>query len=100
MSAYVESVVNPGFVVPPLTTTAGSIVSRRRVKIPCNFPTVYSHNNQSSAIKPYVATFDIFDAESFLKCSSLRLTGVLKMTANEASDRGTLYYPRFDQSTQ
>lgn len=72
MSASVKSVPNPYFGVGELASFAGSIVSRRRVKIPCSFPTTYSHNGQSSL--PYVVRFDIADPECFFDTDSLRLS--------------------------
>jgi hypothetical protein len=65
MSQKVNAVPDPAFSVPPLTTTAGTRVSRRRIKVPCNYPgTKYSHNGQSQF--PTVVTFDVADNESFL----------------------------------
>jgi hypothetical protein len=65
MSQKVNAVPDSSFSVPPLTTTAGTRVSRRRLKVPCNYPgTKYSHNGQSAL--PTVVTFDIADNESFL----------------------------------
>lgn len=72
MSASVKSVPNPYFGVSELASFAGSIVSRRRVKIPCNFPTTYSHNGQSQL--PYVVRFDISDPENFFDTESLRFS--------------------------
>lgn len=65
MSQKVNAVPDGAFSVPPLTTVAGSRVSRRRIKVPANYPgTRYSHNGQSAL--PSVVTFDIADNESFL----------------------------------
>lgn len=65
MSQKVNAVPDGAFSVPPLTTTAGTRVSRRRIKVPCNYPgTNYGHNGQSAL--PSVVTFDIADNESFL----------------------------------
>jgi hypothetical protein len=65
MSQKVNAVPDSSFSVPPLTTVAGTRVSRRRIKVPCNYPgTKYSHNGQSQF--PTVVTFDIADNESFL----------------------------------
>lgn len=65
MSQKVNAVPDAAFSVPPLTTTAGTRVSRRRIKVPCNYPgTNYGHNGQSAL--PSVVTFDIADNESFL----------------------------------
>lgn len=65
MSQKVNAVPDASFSVPPLTTTAGTRVSRRRIKVPCNYPgTNYGHNGQSAL--PSVVTFDIADNESFL----------------------------------
>jgi hypothetical protein len=69
MAAIVQTVQNPGFVVKPLTTTANSIVSRRRVKVPCNAPGEYAHNGQTA--KPFIMQFDISDPECFLDLKSL-----------------------------
>lgn len=66
----VQSVANPNFTVPPLTTTASTIVSRRKVQVPVNFPTTYGHNKSS---KPYVATFDLSDNEAFVDLFNLVL---------------------------
>jgi hypothetical protein len=70
MAAVVESVPNAAFAVAPLTTTSGTIVSRRKMKIPCNYPTDYGHNRQSTL--PFYVDFDIQDAECFLDLKSLR----------------------------
>lgn len=72
MSASVKSVPNPFFSVNELASFAGSIVSRRRVKIPCAYPTTYGHNGQSTL--PYVARFDLADPENFFDTESLRLS--------------------------
>lgn len=65
MSQKVNAVPDASFSVPPLTTTAGTRVSRRRIRVPCNYPgTKYGHNGQSGL--PSVVTFDIADNESFL----------------------------------
>ena len=65
MSQKVNAVPDPSFSVPPLTTVAGSRVSRRRVKIPSNNITaVYTPSNVSSGSSSIV--FDIADNESFL----------------------------------
>lgn len=65
MSQKVNAVPDPSFSVPPLTTVAGSRVSRRRVKIPSNNITAtYSPSNKSSGSSSII--FDIADNESFL----------------------------------
>jgi hypothetical protein len=65
MSQKVNAVPDPSFSVPPLTTVAGSRVSRRRVKIPSNnISATYTPSNVSSGSSSIV--FDIADNESFL----------------------------------
>lgn len=70
MAAVINNVPNPEFIPQEVSSVSGSIVSRRRVKQPCNAPGVYSHNGQTA--RPYVLTFDIWDQENFLDLSSLR----------------------------
>jgi hypothetical protein len=71
MAASVKSVPNPYFGTKDLTSFASSIVSRRRIKVPCNHPTTYSHNSQSA--RPYILRFDISDPENFIDTDSMRV---------------------------
>lgn len=68
MAQTVASVDNPNYAVSPLTTVAGTIVSRRRVKVPVNFQGTYGH--QRGAYN-YIAIFDIADNESFIDLSKM-----------------------------
>lgn len=68
MAQQVNSVPNPNYAVSPLTTVAGSIVSRRRVKIPANENGIYGH--QKSTNKSTIV-FDIADNECFADLSKL-----------------------------
>jgi hypothetical protein len=68
MAQQVNSVPNPNYVVTPLTTVAGSIVSRRRLKVPANLSGTYSHGK--SGLNS-VITFDIADNECFVDLSKL-----------------------------
>ena len=70
MAQQVNSLPNPNYVVTPLTTVAGSIVSRRRLKVPCNLSGTYSHSK--SGLNS-VITFDIADNECFVDLSKLVL---------------------------
>lgn len=63
MAQAVAPVPNPDFSVKPLTTVAGSIVSRRQIKVPVNNPNDYGSNKSN---KPSVATWDIADNECFV----------------------------------
>jgi len=87
MAASVKSVPNPYFDTKQLTSFASSIVSRRRVRFPCNQPGTYSHNAQNSL--PYVMRFDISDPENFIDTDSLRLN--FTMAIPDASKQATRY---------
>jgi hypothetical protein len=64
MAANVASVPYAGFAVPPLTTSSTHVVNRRRVRLPANSATTYSHNGQSQYLS--TAVFDIADAECMI----------------------------------
>ncbi len=100
MAAVVESVPNPSFAVAPLTTTSGTIVSRRKMKIPCNYPTDYGHNRQSRL--PFYVDFDIQDAESFLDLKSLRFCFTMKPSFFTSQDTPyeVGWAPKLDESVQ
>lgn len=68
MAQQVTSVPNPNYAVAPLTTVAGSIVSRRRIKVPANISGTYGH---LKGTYPSTITFDIADNESFVDLSKL-----------------------------
>jgi hypothetical protein len=102
MSQKVNAVPDPSFSVPPLTTVAGSRVSRRRVKIPSNNITAtYSPSNKSSGSSSII--FDIADNESFLDMDKSMMTfDFTPFFMNDANQ--SRYYPvhslGFDGSSQ
>lgn len=100
MSQKVNAVPDGAFSVPPLTTTAGSRVSRRRIKVPANYPgTRYSHNGQSAL--PSVVTFDIADNESFLDVEkSLIVLDFLPTIYHYAAAAQDINAVNFDGSSQ
>jgi hypothetical protein len=77
MAQQVQSIPDSNFTVSPLTTVAGTIVSRRRVKIPVNQPTTYTHikGNQISQ-----AIFDIADNECFVDLQKLVFVADIRLT--------------------
>ena len=101
MSQKVNAVPDPSFSVPPLTTVAGSRVSRRRVKIPSNNVTAtYRPSNESGTS---IIQFDIADNESFLDMEKSMMT--FDFTPVFMSENGqTRLYPLhpigFDGSSQ
>lgn len=94
MAQTVQAVSNPNFTVQPLSTVAGTIVSRRRLKVPVNLSTTYgpSQGNYQST-----AQFDISDNESFIDLSKLFLCCDFTFTGDNMPDG---FAPSFDQSTQ
>lgn len=92
MAQQVVSVPNPNYAVTPLTTVAGSIVSRRRVKIPANLNATYTH---AKGNLPSTITFDIADNESFVDLSKLVLSLDLK-----PGWPSNIPFPQFDGSVQ
>jgi hypothetical protein len=100
MSQKVNAVPDPAFSVPPLTTVAGTRVSRRRLRVPCNYPgTRYGHNGQSSL--PSVVTFDIADNESFLDMDkSMIVMDFLPTIYHYAAVRSDVHPVSFDGSSQ
>lgn len=70
MAAVINSVANSDMAVLPLTTSSNSIVSRRRVKLPSNAATTYSHVANTFGGKSTIE-FQISDAECFLDLKSL-----------------------------
>lgn len=94
MAQTVQAVANPNFTVQPLSTVAGTIVSRRRLKVPVNLSTTYgpSQGNYQST-----AQFDISDNESFIDLSKLFLCCDFTFTGSNMPDG---FAPSFDQSTQ
>lgn len=104
MAQQVKSVENPNYVVAPLTTTAGTIVSRRRVKVPVNFQGTYGHQRGSYN---YIATFDIADNESFVDLTKMTVCMDITPTWVTSDLSGTLpqtqsgiHPPLFDQNSQ
>lgn len=105
MSQKVNAVPDPSFSVPPLTTVAGSRVSRRRVKIPSNNITaIYSPSNISSGSSSII--FDIADNESFLDMdkSMMSFDFTPYFMGTRADGNQTRFYPLhslgFDGSSQ
>lgn len=100
MSQKVNAVPDASFSVPPLTTTAGTRVSRRRIKVPCNYPgTNYGHNGQSAL--PSVVTFDIADNESFLDMDKSMIVLDFKPEFFSNSSQAVTHHPvSFDGSSQ
>jgi hypothetical protein len=101
MSQKVNAVPDPSFSVPPLTTVAGSRVSRRRVKIPSN--NVTATYTPSSSPGTSTIQFDIADNESFLDMEKSMMT--FDFTPVFMNDNGqTRLYPLhnlgFDGSSQ
>ncbi len=90
----VQPVPNPAYSVSPLTTVGGSIVSRRRVKIPVTNPSTFVGLRNVSA-GPTSLYADLADNESFLDTS--RLFMCVDLTLNAPIDTLTTC---FDQSTQ
>lgn len=92
MAQQVNSVPNPNYAVTPLTTVAGSIVSRRRLKVPANLNGTYTHAKGNF---PSTITFDIADNECFVDLSKLVFVADLK-----PSFPPNLPFPQFDGSVQ
>lgn len=92
MSQKVQAVKNPNFTVPPLTTISGSIVSRRRVKVPVNNPGDYGgirSKLRSMAQFDLASSEDMVDLLKLVLCCDIQVTDSLKT--------GSM---RFDQSSQ
>lgn len=103
MAQAVAAVPNPNYNVSPLTTVAGTIVNRRRVKVPVNFQGTYGPKNSGLN---NIATFDIADNESFVDLSKLVLCMDITPTwhnpvAAPYDDQFETYLPPcFDQSSE
>jgi hypothetical protein len=92
MAQQVQSIPNSNFTVSPLTTVAGTIVSRRRVKVSCNQATTYTHLKAGGLSEPI---FDIADNECFLDLQKMVFVADMKLTWPT-----TWPAPSFDGSSQ
>lgn len=96
MAQKVQSVPNPKYVIPPLTTTAPTIVSRRRIKIPVtNTAPKYSgaRNVNAGGTVQQTFYFDIADNECFIDLKKLMI--VTDFTFHGLKEMA----PSFDQNS-
>lgn len=97
----VVSIPNSDFTVPPVTSIAQSIISKRYVKIPINTPGIYSHNKNSQY--PWTIYSDWGDNENFVDLHNTHLecdfTGKWQDPASPWGPNVALT-PSFDQSSQ
>ncbi len=96
MAQKVQAVPNPRFTVKPLTTVAGTIVSRRRIKVPVTNtqPLFSGQRNSNYFTTQNFAYWDIADNESFLDLSKMIIVMDLTFHCYQA------LAPSFDQSSQ
>lgn len=96
----VISVPNPDFTVPPITTIAQTIISRRLIKFPINTSGTYGHLKNTTY--PYTITTDIGDNENIVDLSNSHLefdfTG--KWIDTTQNVQAPFLTPNFDQSSQ
>jgi len=110
MAQKVQAIDNPNFSIAPLTTISGSIVSRRRVKVPVNFVGNYG---PARGTKNFIAYFDIADNESFIDLTKMTLNfditpswvnadsgPLVSGVAAYPQKQGNILPPLFDQSLQ
>lgn len=109
MAQRIQSVPNPAYQVAPLTTIGGSIVSRRRVKIPVTNPTTFVGLRNITAGQSYLY-FDLADNESFLDLTKMMMCIDFVLNAPNGPSGNTVtttdttirddLVTCFDQSTQ
>lgn len=107
MATRVQAIPNPRFQVSPLTSTGGSIVSTRRVKIPVTNPTTFTgvRATGANASGQTFLYFDLADNECFLDvkkmvlCMDMTVYGPNEGNTNARTSGNNLPLV-FDQSTQ
>lgn len=96
----VVSIPNADFTVPPVTSIAQSIISKRYVKIPINTPGTYGHNRSTL---PYTIYSDWGDNENFVDLYNTHLEFDFTGTWQDPNIQHypvNALTPSFDQSSQ